>query len=170
MNGAQFHLIVNHLPIVGFFIASALLLFAVVRKNTQNIQLSLWMVFFMALSTLPAYFSGEEAEEVVEHMAGIEEEHIEEHEELAEKALVLSQLTGVFALLSLLGARKSPAIEKFGPALTLVASIGTFAVLGLVGHSGGHINHPELHDDFKSSHGEGMHKESESHEEHEDDS
>ena len=41
----------------------------------------------MAVLTIPVFLTGEETEESVEHLAGVSHDLIEEHEELAEKAI-----------------------------------------------------------------------------------
>lgn len=146
MNEAHIHLMINHLPVIGLLIASSLLAFAYVRRDLQLMRVALWTVFLTALSTIPVYFSGEGAEEVVEHMPGISEALIEHHEELAEIALFVSQLTGLIALATILALKKSHRIFKVGSVITLVAALASLATMGLVANTGGKISHPELRD------------------------
>ena len=144
MNEAHIHLIINHLPIIGILISTGVLVFARIRRKSEFTRLGLWLVFITSLSTVPAYFSGEGAEELVEHLPGISENLIEEHEEYAEIALFVSQLTGLLALATILAARTSERFLRFGSMITLAAAAGSFTLMGLVANTGGKINHPEL--------------------------
>lgn len=164
MNEAHIHLMINHLPVIGTLVAVGVLGFALVRRKPEFIRLGLWLVFLTSLSTVPAYFSGEGAEELVEHLPGISESLIEEHEEWAEIALFVSQLTGLFALASILVARTSERFLRFGSIITLVAAAGSFSLMGLVANTGGKINHPELRDGGLQQQMQG-----ERHSDHEDD-
>lgn len=146
MNEAHIHLMVNHLPVIGLLISIGVLTFAVFRRQPEFIRLGLWLVFLTALSTIPAYYSGEGAEEVVEHLPGISESLIEEHEELAEIGFLISQLTGLLALAGIMVSRRSDRYLRPLSILTIAAASGTLGFLGMVANSGGKINHPELRD------------------------
>jgi len=66
MNGAHFHLVVNHLPIVGLLIGILILITGLALKKV-DIQLTALGVFiFSAVSSIVAFNTGEGAEEVVE--------------------------------------------------------------------------------------------------------
>lgn len=144
MNEAHIHLMINHLPVIGTLIATGVLLFALIGRKPDFLRLGLWLVFLASLSTVPAYFSGEGAEEVVEHLPGVSENLIEEHEELAEIALFTSQLTGLLALVSILLTRTSDRFLRMAAMTTALAAVGSFTLMGLVANSGGQISHPEL--------------------------
>lgn len=77
-------------------------------------------------------------------MPGISESLIEDHEEPAELALVLTQLTGLAALGTLLFGRKNARVGYVAANVTFALSLVTFAVLGYVANTGGKISHPEL--------------------------
>lgn len=56
----------------------------------------------MAFMAIPVYLTDEPAEERVEHLTGVLETMIEEHEEAAEVAMVLLNLVGLSYLVALL--------------------------------------------------------------------
>jgi hypothetical protein len=150
MNEAHIHLMINHLPVIGLLIASTTLAVSLIRSSGAGTRIGLWLVLFTALSAVPVYFSGEGTEDVVEHLSGVSEDLIEEHEEIAEVGLILSQVTGLLALLTLLSVRGSDRLLKKGGTVTLVAALISFAVFGVVANTGGKISHPELRTDFQS--------------------
>ncbi len=71
MNGAHLHLIGNHLPIVGIIIGTLVMIVGLILKKDQIKQTALGINIFSALTSLFAFFTGEEAEEVVEEIKGI---------------------------------------------------------------------------------------------------
>lgn len=94
MSGAHFHLILNHVPIVGLAIATIILAYGHFRREQSVISLALGLIVFLSLATIPVYLSGEPAEETIENLAGVSEELIDAHEEFAEVAFVLLRKNG----------------------------------------------------------------------------
>jgi hypothetical protein len=72
-NGAQLHLLTNHLPVVGSLFATLVLLSGLLFKNSSVRRTGLALLAFAALTTLPAYYSGEPAEEKIEDLPGVSE-------------------------------------------------------------------------------------------------
>jgi hypothetical protein len=83
MNWAHIHLSLNHLPVVGIIFGVLLLLLALLRKSEELKRVSLGVFVLTALLALPVYFTGEPAEEVVEHVPGVAESLIGRHENAA---------------------------------------------------------------------------------------
>ena len=83
MNGAEIHLLLNHIPVVGLFFVVALLAYALIRKNVPLVNICVVITLLLAVVTIPVNNSGEEAEEIVEEM-GLDHDLIHEHEEAAE--------------------------------------------------------------------------------------
>ncbi len=137
----------NHIPLVGLAIAGVLLIIALLIKNRTIITLSLALVIAVALFAVPAYLTGEPAEEIVEDLPGISEQLIETHEEAAETAFIFLEALGALALLTLI-ARKFSA--RTGNLLTLLTLLGIIVGGGLTAWTanlGGKINHPEIRSD-----------------------
>lgn len=144
MDATHLHLILTHFPIVGTCIGIGILAFGLVLKNT-SLQITAYTIFFaMALLTIPVFLTGEQAEETVEHMAGVSEQLIENHEELAEKAIWLMGFLGIISLAGIIVQLKKSRFSKLISILILVISLGTFGLFAKVGNLGGQIRHTEI--------------------------
>jgi hypothetical protein len=97
MNGAQLHLMLNHLPVMGTLFSLLLLAWSLIRRSAEIQKLALGVALLAGLSSVPAYLTGEPAEEVIEHMAGVDEAYIEEHESMGKFALWCGVALGVVA-------------------------------------------------------------------------
>ena len=142
--GPQLHLMLNHLPIVGFFLMLPVLMFALWTQKVDYKRVALLGVSVMGLLSLPAFFTGEPAEEGIEHLAGVSESLIEDHEEAAELALILALVTAGLASASWIASRKNSSLLKWAMPVVTVAALGTSGVMAWVGHEGGKIRHPEI--------------------------
>jgi len=98
----------------------------------------------VALLALPAYFTGEPAEEVVEDSVGVAEASIEAHESAALVALVGAELVGLLALAALYRARGGRAPSVLVPRAVLVAAIVTSGWMAWTANLGGRIRHAEI--------------------------
>jgi uncharacterized membrane protein len=143
-NGPQLHLMLNHMPVVGFILLTPILLLVALRGDARLQKLALMGAFAVSLLALPAYWTGEPAEDGIEHLPGVSKHLIHEHEEAAEKALVLSILTGVLALGGLFSGRGSESKLKVAVNIVLAASVLTSLAMAKAGHEGGKIRHPEI--------------------------
>lgn len=145
MDTAHWHLLLNHLPLVGTIIGTLILIAGFLFKNNPTIkQTSLGVLIFSSLSAIPAYLTGEGAEELVEKLPGVSEMYIETHEDLGKLFLIIMLLLGGLSLVTLLASRFK---TKFASALfilVLVLSIGACVFAKTVGTSGGEIRHTEI--------------------------
>lgn len=145
MNGAHMHLLVNHLPVIGSIFAILMLIWSLIRKNTEIARAALGLFVIAAITGLAAYFTGEPAEEVAEEIAGVTRNAIHAHEESAELATVLLGGYGVFALGALLYLRKRTVeFPRRFVALALVLSFIPAGAMGWTANQGGKIRHPEI--------------------------
>lgn len=142
MNGAQIHLLINHGSVIGLPIGLLVLAVALLRKNADVRAVGLAILAIVGLASLPAYFSGEPAEGVVEHLPGISERLIHPHEEAAEWGLILCLVTAAGAIGSLVF-RRGPA-SRLLPTATLLLGLIAFAAIARTAHLGGLIHHEEL--------------------------
>lgn len=88
--------------------------------------------------------TGEEAEETVEHMAGITEISIHEHEEAAEFSLWMMIALGVLSAGSLFLGKTNSSKFNMIRNLTFAFSLLVFASMARTGYLGGLIRHTEL--------------------------
>ena len=144
MDATHLHLLTNHIPILGSAFGFILLLIGMLMKNKTIEMTALTTIVVVTLLTLPAYFSGDEAEHAVEHFAGVSEHELEEHEEHAETTLWLMLATGFMAAMTIASYFKAQRNLKWFRIATLV--ICGFAFLSMIPLAlhGGKIMHQEL--------------------------
>ena len=150
MNAAYTHLLLNHIPILGTLFGVVLLIVGIIRKNNALSQAALITFILAAVVVLPVDWSGEEAEEIVEEIAGVSHEVIHEHEEVAELAVKAMLGLGVLALITLILGSWHVKIGRALRFITLLLSFGVFFLMFRAGNTGGEIRHPEIKSDFQS--------------------
>jgi uncharacterized membrane protein len=104
---------------------------------------ALAILIIASVVTLPVFLLGEPAEEIVEHLPGISEDIIEEHEEAAELALWVSLSSGVLGIATWIAISAGARLERALLALTFIVASVSSALLGYTAHQGGKIRHPE---------------------------
>ena len=146
-NGAQLHLLLNHVPVFGTAFGLLLLLAALAMKNDGWRSAAMVVLLASALGTIPAYLTGEPAEDVIENLQGIEKEAIEEHEDGAMFALIGVELLGALALFGLWKARGGSVPTSVANG-ALVLGLMVMAIVARTAHLGGAIHHPETRPGF----------------------
>jgi len=144
MNGAHWHLVVNHLPIIFPFVGAIVMIVGLVSKSEAVKRTSLMIFVLGALASVAAMTTGEGAEEVVENIAGVTEDYIKNHEETAETFALLSYVLGGISLIGLWASFKQ---KTFSSILTLSALTLSLVVLFFAkqtGTTGGEIRHTEI--------------------------
>lgn len=144
MDAVHWHLLLNHFPIVATLVASLLLIAGLGMKSRGMIHSSLFIMVVCALLAIPVFYTGEEAEETVEHIEGISHDVIHEHEEMAEKSIWFMYSLGALALLSLLLSIKKHPLAKLLTFLTLLLSFAAFYFMARTSQTGSHIRHTEI--------------------------
>lgn len=146
INAAHWHVLLNHIPIVGVPMVAILLAWGLARANDAMIRLALIAAVVMAGSAWLANTTGGKAEDGLKDakVTWLSEDRIHEHEEAGEKAEIAAIITGVLALGTLVLARggKSPNRKA---ALGVLLGLGASAVLlAWTGWEGGKIRHDEF--------------------------
>jgi len=138
---AYLHLLSNHVPILGSLFGVLLLVVALVKPNLHTTLSAYLILLVSGIGGIVAYFTGEPAEESIEHVAGISHKLIHVHEEMAENALIFVFLLTAAAVVGLWAERaqwkSAKKIERF----TLVVGIVAFILFAFTGYLGGHIRH-----------------------------
>ena len=138
---AYLHLLSNHFPILGSLFGVLLLVVALVKPNLHTTLSAYLILLVSGIGGIVAYFTGEPAEESIEHVAGISHKLIHVHEEMAENALIFVFLLTAAAVVGLWAERaqwkNAKKIERF----TLVVGIIAFILFAFTGYLGGHIRH-----------------------------
>ncbi len=144
LDGHYIHLLSNHFPIIltitGFFI----LTFGLLKHSKSIKQIGLAVLLSASIATIPAYITGEDAEEKVENAMSTSKSMIEEHEESAEFAFIFTDILGVLSLLSLLLLSKDSKYSVISNRITWLVGLVTIITLFKVGQTGGQIRRPEL--------------------------
>lgn len=144
MDLTHLHLVLNHFPIIGTLIGTMFLLYGVIIKNDSIKNIAIGCIVTMAIIAIPVFLTGEPAEESVEHIPGISETVIEAHEEAAELAFWVMEITGIIGLISLIATKLNKNIGQFLILITLAASMVSFSLMARTGYLGGKIRHTEL--------------------------
>lgn len=144
MNGAHWHLVVNHLPIIFPIVGGIVLVTGLISKS-EAVKRTAFMIFiFGALAAIAAMSTGEGAEEVVEKINGVTENYIETHEETAETFALLSYILGGISLLGLWASFKQKSFSSIISIATLVFALVVLFFAKQTGTTGGEIRHTEI--------------------------
>jgi uncharacterized membrane protein len=163
MNAAHFHLIVNHIPVMGSIFGIVFLLISLLGRNKTLIKASLWILLIVGMLTIPAYYSGEGAEEMIGHQPGISGEIIHEHEESAEKAFIAVIGLSLIAAGGLLLQHFKRRVSGMFLATILVLAIITGVLMAGAANKGGEIRHPEIRPGVEMPHDADRTPEAENH-------
>lgn len=149
MNNAHFHLVVNHLPIVGILIGTLVLVAGLLIKKSEVNLTAFGIFIFSAITSVAAFYTGEGAEEIVENISGISETLIHTHEEFAESFFTITLILGVLSLVGFVAELKKLKYTKYLTILILLLAITDGVVAKYVGTSGGEIRHSEIRSNAK---------------------
>lgn len=135
MNGVHFHLLLNHIPILGALFGIIVMLLGILARNVSFKRLGLGTFVIAALITIPVYLTGEPAEEAVEQL-NIPESVVEAHEEAGELAFWGIIALGVLALITLLWEVIKGVHIKGMHYLVLILGLLVGGYMGYVGNLG----------------------------------
>jgi uncharacterized membrane protein len=144
MNGAHFHILVNHFPIIGVIFGLLILIGGFILKNNTIKNTAYCLFVVSAVFGFLSMYSGEGAEELVEDIPTVGHQIIHEHEELAEKFVLVLYVTGLFSILAFITSLKNSKFAKLLSLITLLLSIVTTVLSVNVGLSGGEVRHTEI--------------------------
>ena len=144
MNGAHWHLLLNHFPII-FPVVGAMVMFTGIISKSEAVKRTAFMIFiFGALAAIAAMTTGEGAEEMAEKISGVSENYIKSHEETAETFAILSYILGGLSLLGLWASFRQKTIFAILVIGTLVFAIVVLFFAKQTGTTGGEIRHTEI--------------------------
>jgi uncharacterized membrane protein len=143
MTAAHWHLILNHLPIIGTTIATFLLIAGLFLKNDQLKLISIILIFIMSIFGFLAHETGERAERQLKKDATISEQAIEQHEEAAKPAFIVQNIAGILSIVALLFYRKKKKVFNTIGIGIVVISLSAAGLMSYAGYLGGKIRHDE---------------------------
>lgn len=144
MDSTRVHLFITHLPVFGLFLGFLALTYGLIRKDRQVKIVSLSIVLVATIGAFIAFQTGEGAEETAEHIAGVSEDAIHEHEESAEFAIVFFYGVGILSMVALYLETKAKRYAKELSIAVLALSAVTFFLVAQTANLGGKIRHTEI--------------------------
>jgi uncharacterized membrane protein len=148
LNGAQWHLLINHLPVFGLVFGLFLQLAAIYRNQQEWKSVALLLYVVTALGTIPAYMTGDPAEHVVRDMPEVDRDEIDTHQDWATASLIAIEALGIASLAGLyLAGRGNRASVPVIQGCIALAVLG-FSLVAWTAHVGGRINHRETRPGF----------------------
>jgi len=144
MDPTHLHLLLNHVPTVGFGIGVALFIVSLVAKSNDLKQASLVVLVGIALLSIPTYVTGNAAQTTVENNPNVTASLIQTHEGAAFLGLAFMELTGALAWLALWQFRRSSKLSTGMSGAILVLSLVTMGLMAQAANVGGMISHPEI--------------------------
>ncbi len=157
MNPTHIHLLLNHFPIVGTLIGSAILLYSIIKNQTSGKATGAVIIVIMAVIALPVMLTGEPAEHAAKQISGISKATIHDHEEMAEKAIWLMEITGLASLIALVLHKIKSLLTPKAFFVAFLFSFAAFLTMAWTGYSGGKIRHPETSKTFITTEVRGSH-------------
>ncbi|HMV89613.1 MAG TPA: hypothetical protein PLS80_01585 [Cyclobacteriaceae bacterium] len=144
MNPTYVHLVINHMAVIGTFLAVVVLLFAI-KTDSRHTYFAAYTVLIIATaSAFVAYFSGEGAEETVEQIAGVSESAIEQHEDSAKVTLIGFVILGCFTVVTIILTQRKQHLQRKLAAAVLAVSALAFSLAARTAWLGGKIRHTEI--------------------------
>jgi uncharacterized membrane protein len=151
LNLAHVHLILNHLPTIGFGIGVLAFIVGLLTRSESLKKHATVLLFLVAVMAIPTYTSGNAAERVLcpelQCPEGVSVEAIRAHEDMALLAFVLMEATGFFAWLALWRLRRIAALPSWNWGAVLVLSVATMGFMAQAASIGGEIRHEEIRAD-----------------------
>lgn len=144
MNPTHIHLIITHLPIYGALLGAFVLAHGIWSKNEPTKIAAYNLLILSAIGAAIAYFTGEAAEESVEHLPGVAKNMIDQHEDFALTALVALMALGGASLVGLVASIKKWAASKSLAFVVLLIALIAFGLAARTGYLGGQIRHTEI--------------------------
>ena len=138
------HLMINHLPIVGTFLGTLVLIFALWRRSDHTEVAAYFLFIISSLGAVIAYLTGEGAEEAVEHIQGISKNAIERHEDFSIYPLILLIILGIASIAGIILILKRSGWTKKMSYIILTFSVVSLGFITWAGYLGGQIRHTEM--------------------------
>jgi len=140
VNGAELHLAVNHLPVLGPPFAAALLAAGAAKRSPDLLKAGFWTLVVTGVAAVPVYYSGQSAADVVTTLTDSGTLEIGRHFHAAKLTLQACLIAGgiaAFLLFRNIASRKAAAFM-------LALALGLSGLGAWTAHLGGEIRHPEI--------------------------
>lgn len=147
-NAAHWHLILNHVPLIGT-LAGVCLYLAYLYLDSEDLKVVLpWWFLVTALVAIPVYMTGEPAADLVEDFRGVSDDAIDLHEDVANFAFFFQGMTGLTAAGVLMYRWSKGVWATWMIHIIAILALVTTSLMGYTASLGGKISHPETRPDF----------------------
>jgi uncharacterized membrane protein len=147
MDTTHLHLLLNHVPTIGFIVALAFYIVSFFGNSDHVKQASLALMVGIAFITIPTYVTGNGAWNAIQNMDDMHVSAAETHEGAAFLAMIFIQITGALAFLGLWSLRRTGSLSHASSAVIFIFASISFM---LVANLGGEIRHTEIRPDIES--------------------
>lgn len=151
MNAAHLHLLLNHFPIILLIVGFVILIVGLIGK-IKTLKITALVIFMCgSLITIPTYFSGGNAEDIIENISPESKEYIEKHEDQGKIFSITFYILGIISLIGIWGILKDQKYSSWFTYLILLFSAISLYFAVLTGNSGGEIRHIEIRKGMQSN-------------------
>jgi len=139
------HLLLNHIPIVGLFVALVVLLTGIALRQTALLFTALVLVALTAGASIPVATYGDAAYPAIyDALDGDGRKWLDYHAELAETWVPVLTANALLAVIAIaVGAARRPLL-LWAALLVALVTLAGFAGATVVASAGGKIQHPEF--------------------------
>lgn len=146
MDWVQLHLALNHLPVVGVPLLTAMLLVAWALRRREVLRFTLWFLFVVGILSIGMKFTGDfAANGEGAHLAHLRDS-VTLHEESGDQATTAVFLLVIATAVALVQGRGGRAIRSWALGIVLLFGIVSSLLYARSAHTGGLISHPEIRD------------------------
>src|SRR5262245_41136962 len=120
MDTTHLHLLLNHVPTIGFVVALGFYIVSFFGKSDHVRQAARVLMVGIAFLTIPTYVTGNAAWNHIQNMDEMHQTAVETHEGAAFLAMVFIQITGALAFLGLWSIRRTGALSPAANAVIFI--------------------------------------------------
>jgi uncharacterized membrane protein len=150
MDTTHLHLLLNHVPTIGFVVALAFYIVSFFGKSDHVKQASLALMVGVAFITIPTYVTGNAAWNAIQSMDDMKVSAAETHEGAAFLAMIAIQITGALAFLGLWSMRRTGSLSHAATAVIFIFASVSFVLVAGAANLGGEIRHTEIRPEIES--------------------
>jgi len=150
MDTTHLHLLLNHIPTIGFVVALGFYIISLIGGSDHLKQASLVLMVGIAFLTIPTYVTGNAAWDHIQSMDEMHKTAAETHEGAAFLALVFIEITGALAFLGLWSMRRIGTLSTASSSVILVFAFLSLILVAGAANLGGEIRHTEIRPETES--------------------
>ncbi len=144
MNYAHLHLILNHAPLYFLVFAFCLSMYSIRKRSNEVAKIAMFTFVIAAFMSMGTYFSGENAEPVIDILKDVNKKAFQDHEKIAKIANVLTIINGSICLSWFFV--KSEYTKRYILIGLTALSLMSIGYMSKTANLGGQIRHTEIGD------------------------